>query len=211
MINDWLKGGGRNPTDVWYFDRVNNMTKKKLNLSHPTIYPLSMIVRIVKMATNPGDTVLDPFAGSGTSLVAAKIMGRNGIGFELDEKYREECMRRLETEGTMPASVFDEMNEDAEKKIIDVAGGLQLSEQIDKIVYSLLENPIEDKKIDCQCFLNENQKELVLDASSVFVQNIIEQAKNSAVNIKNNNEFGMCLATWLKEKETIKYCEMGIK
>ena len=37
-------------------------------------------------------------------------------GFELDEKYREECMRRLETEGTMPASVFDEMNEDAEKK-----------------------------------------------------------------------------------------------
>lgn len=109
------EGGGRNPTDVWYFDRVNNMTKKKLNLSHPTIYPLSMIVRIVKMATNPGDTVLDPFAGSGTSLVAAKIMGRNGIGFELDEKYREECMRRLETEGTMPASVFDEMNEDAEK------------------------------------------------------------------------------------------------
>ena len=101
---------------AWYFDRVNNMTKKKLNLSHPTVYPLSMIVRIVKMATNPGDTVLDPFAGSGTSLVAAKIMGRNGIGFELDEKYREECMRRLETEGTMPASVFDEMNEDAEKK-----------------------------------------------------------------------------------------------
>lgn len=91
------EGGGRNPTDVWYFDRVNNMTKKKLNLTHPTIYPLPMIVRIVKMATNPGDIVLDPFAGSGTSLVAAKIMGRSGIGFELDKKYKEECMRRLET------------------------------------------------------------------------------------------------------------------
>lgn len=86
-----------------------------MNLSHPTVYPLPMIVRIVKMATNPGDTVLDPFAGSGTSLVAAKIMGRNGIGFELDEKYKEECMRRLETEGAMSASVFDEMYEDAEK------------------------------------------------------------------------------------------------
>lgn len=78
-----------------------------------------------------------------------------------------------------------------------------MSEQIDKIVYSLLENPIEDKKIDCQCFLNENQKELVLDASSVFVQNIIEQAKNSAVNIRNNDEFGMCLATWLKKKKRL--------
>lgn len=52
-------------------------------------------------------------------------------------------------------------------------------------------------------FLNENQKELVLDASSVFVQNIIEQAKNSAVNIKNNDEFGMCLATWLKKKKRL--------
>ena len=110
-----VEGGGRNPTDVWYFNRVNNMTKKKLGLSHPTIYPLPMIVRIVKMATNLGDTVLDPFAGSGTSLVASKIMGRNCIGFELDGKYKSECMKRLETEGTIPPSVFDEMYEDDEK------------------------------------------------------------------------------------------------
>ena len=109
------EGGGRNPTDVWYFNRVNNMTKKKLGLSHPTIYPLPMIVRIVKMATNLGDTVLDPFAGSGTSLVASKIMGRNCIGFELDGKYKSECMKRLETEGTISPSVFDEMYEDDEK------------------------------------------------------------------------------------------------
>ena len=109
------EGGGRNPTDVWYFNRVNNMTKKKLGLLHPTIYPLPMIVRIVKMATNLGDTVLDPFAGSGTSLVASKIMGRNCIGFELDGKYKSECMKRLETEGTIPPSVFDEMYEDDEK------------------------------------------------------------------------------------------------
>ena len=109
------EGGGRNPTDVWYFDRVNNMTKKKLNLTHPTVYPLPMIVRIIKMATDPGDTVLDPFAGSGTTLVAAKIMGRRSIGFELDGSYREECLRRLETEGTMPADAFDEMYEEPEK------------------------------------------------------------------------------------------------
>lgn len=105
-----LEGGiGRNPTDVWYFDRVNNMTKKKLNLSHPTVYPLPMIVRIIKMSSNPGDTILDPFAGSGTSLVAAKIMGRNAIGFELDSRYTVEIERRLETEGNIDASVFDEL------------------------------------------------------------------------------------------------------
>ncbi len=111
-----LEGGsGRNPTDVWYFDRVNNMTKKKLNLSHPTVYPLPMIVRIIKMSSHPGDTVLDPFAGSGTSLIAAKILGRSGIGFELDAKYENEYKRRMETEGLIPAGVFDELKDDREK------------------------------------------------------------------------------------------------
>lgn len=112
-----LVGGiGRNPTDVWYFDRVNNMTKKKLNLTHPTIYPLPMIVRILKMSSNIGDTILDPFAGSGTSLVAAKILNRKAIGFELDTKYKNECERRLATEGNIPASVFDEYKSDEKKK-----------------------------------------------------------------------------------------------
>ncbi len=112
-----LVGGiGRNPTDVWYFDRVNNMTKKKLDLTHPTIYPLPMIVRILKMSSNIGDTILDPFAGSGTSLVAAKILNRKAIGFELDTKYKNECERRLATEGNIPASVFDEYKSDEEKK-----------------------------------------------------------------------------------------------
>jgi adenine-specific DNA-methyltransferase len=44
--------GGRNPTDVWYFNRVNNMTKKKLKIDHiPTMYPIPMIERIIKMSS----------------------------------------------------------------------------------------------------------------------------------------------------------------
>ena len=112
-----LEGGtGRNPTDVWYFDRVNNMTKKKLDLTHPTIYPLPMIVRILKMSSDPGDTILDPFAGSGTSLVAAKILDRNAIGIEIDAQYQKEAERRLSSEGNIPASVFDECRSEQEKK-----------------------------------------------------------------------------------------------
>lgn len=107
--------GGRNPTDVWYFDRVNNMTKKRLGLTHPTVYPLAMIVRIIKMASDKGDMVLDPFSGTGTTLVAARILGRNGIGFELDRKYKDEFCRRIDTEGLLPASVFDELQDDQVK------------------------------------------------------------------------------------------------
>lgn len=105
-----LEGGtGRNPTDVWsiddttsdfwYFNRVNNMTKNKLGLiEHPCIYPLPMIERIIKMASNINDTVLDPFLGSGTTLVAAVNLNRKGIGFELDKKFDQIIQKRIKQE-----------------------------------------------------------------------------------------------------------------
>lgn len=91
-----LTGKGRNPTDVWYFDRVNNMTKKKNNWSHPTIYPSDMIERIIKMSSDKGDIILDPFLGSGTTVVSALKLGRKGIGFELDETYKDEIQQRID-------------------------------------------------------------------------------------------------------------------
>lgn len=107
-----LEGGtGRNPTDTWnfdipesdfwYFDRVNNMTKNKLGLSeHPCIYPTPMIERIIKMTTKPGDVVLDPFLGSGTTLVAAQNLKRIGLGIELDERFSEIISKRVLNETT---------------------------------------------------------------------------------------------------------------
>lgn len=91
-------GSGRNPTDVWFFDRVNNMTKKKLGLTHPTVFPLPMIERIIKMASHEKALVLDPFVGSGTTLVAAAKLRRNGIGFEIDPEYKALIEKRLERE-----------------------------------------------------------------------------------------------------------------
>jgi adenine-specific DNA-methyltransferase len=72
------------------------MTKNKMGLTeHPCIYPLPMIERIIKMSTNNGDIVLDPFLGSGTTLVAAYKLDRKGIGFELDSKFDEIIQKRL--------------------------------------------------------------------------------------------------------------------
>jgi adenine-specific DNA-methyltransferase len=91
--------GGRNPTDVWYFDRVNNMTKKKLNIQDiPTMYPKPMIERIIRMSSNKGDTILDPFVGSGTTLLAAESLGRKGIGIDIDKKYKKVIQSRLKKE-----------------------------------------------------------------------------------------------------------------
>jgi adenine-specific DNA-methyltransferase len=91
--------GGRNPTDVWYFDRVNNMTKKKLKIDDiPTMYPIPMIERIIKMSSNKQDLILDPFVGSGTTLIACANLERNGVGIDIDPRYKEIILRRLKDE-----------------------------------------------------------------------------------------------------------------
>ncbi|MFH1971795.1 MAG: site-specific DNA-methyltransferase [Patescibacteria group bacterium] len=90
---------GRNPTDVWFFNRVNNMTKKKLSITeHPCIYPVDMIERIIRMSSNEGDWILDPFLGSGTTSIVAEKLKRNSIGIDVNKKYCDMTKRRLVNE-----------------------------------------------------------------------------------------------------------------
>lgn len=65
---------------------------------HPAPYPLELASRLVKMFSFVGDTVLDPFAGSGTTLLAAAKHQRNSIGTEIDPEYFKLARRRLESE-----------------------------------------------------------------------------------------------------------------
>lgn len=62
---------------------------------HPTEKPVGLMEVLIRMSTDVGDLVVDPFAGSGSSLVAAKRSGRNAVGFELDPKYYEVIKHRL--------------------------------------------------------------------------------------------------------------------
>jgi site-specific DNA-methyltransferase (adenine-specific) len=65
------------------------------NKLHPTQKPLSALLPLVETFSRPEATVLDPFAGSGSSLMAAKTLGRNWIGVELDAKYHAVATKRL--------------------------------------------------------------------------------------------------------------------
>ena len=69
-------------TDVW--SDIDFYSEKRI---HPTQKPLKLIERIVSASSNPGDLVLDPFAGSGSTLIACEKLVRNCIAIEKDEKY----------------------------------------------------------------------------------------------------------------------------
>lgn len=65
---------------------------------HPAPFPYELAYRLIRMFSFVGDTVLDPFCGTGTTLVAAANAGRHGIGVELDPAYVRLAARRLQTE-----------------------------------------------------------------------------------------------------------------
>jgi hypothetical protein len=65
---------------------------------HPAPFPLELAHRLVRMFSFQGDTVLDPFCGTGTTMLAAIKTGRSSIGVEIDPAYRQMALRRLERE-----------------------------------------------------------------------------------------------------------------
>lgn len=67
-----------------------------MDSAHPTVKPLELMKKYVKICSLPGQTVLDPFMGSGSTLVACALTGRSGIGIECEEKYFNLACERVE-------------------------------------------------------------------------------------------------------------------
>ncbi|MGA1979545.1 MAG: DNA methyltransferase [Sedimentisphaerales bacterium] len=86
---------GKMPDDVWgEFSRVCGTFKERAGW-HPCQMPENLLKRIIAVSSAPGDCVLDPFSGSGTTLAAAKQSGRNYVGVEISKKYVENAKERL--------------------------------------------------------------------------------------------------------------------
>ncbi len=85
-IRHWC--GDRDQGDVWHFN------KPRVNDLHPTMKPVELVERAIRNSSRPGDVVLDPFGGSGTTLIAAEKSGRHARLIELDPKYVDVIVRR---------------------------------------------------------------------------------------------------------------------
>lgn len=92
--SDLLKSQGKQMRTVW--DIPNNKETREIKFGkHPTQKPLSICKRIISITSKPDDVILVPFAGAGSECVAAKELGRNYIGFEIDQQYVNIAEKRL--------------------------------------------------------------------------------------------------------------------
>src|SRR5262245_31183030 len=90
-----IDGGFEPKDDVWYFPRVCGTFKERAGF-HGCQMPEQLLGRIIRVSSNPGDTILEPFAGSGSTLVVAKKLNRRFIGFELSKNYARRIQKRLQ-------------------------------------------------------------------------------------------------------------------
>jgi site-specific DNA-methyltransferase (adenine-specific) len=88
-----VENGGKQMRSMWNMKPPNKAQKSEGK--HPTMKPLPLLDRIVRAASNPGDRILDPFNGSGTTGLACAQTGRNYVGIEMDESYLDLTRRRL--------------------------------------------------------------------------------------------------------------------
>ncbi len=88
---------GRYRTNLWSYAGINSFGKDRdaeLAL-HPTVKPVALVADAILDCSKRGGVVLDAFAGSGTTLIAAEKTGRRGYGIELDPRYCDVIIRRL--------------------------------------------------------------------------------------------------------------------
>jgi DNA modification methylase len=90
---------GRNRTNVWNYTKVSSFARKgkKSDLElHPTVKPVALISDAILDCTKRNDIVLDPFVGSGTTILAAERTGRRCFGIEIDGRYIDTAIARWE-------------------------------------------------------------------------------------------------------------------
>lgn len=88
---------GKNPSDVWRFPKVTTGQNRssRERTPHPAQFPLGVVERVIRVSSNPGEIVLDPFSGSASSGIASVATGRVYVGFELRADYCEIAVERF--------------------------------------------------------------------------------------------------------------------
>ena len=112
--------GGKQMPDVWKLPSVGLWEKR--SGKHPTQKPLRLLYRIILASTRQGDTILDPFAGSCTTGIAANLLGRNFIGIDQSQEYLDYGIRRRREieDPIMAEKILQKMSENPDEIMVMV-------------------------------------------------------------------------------------------
>jgi len=105
ILYGWLDNGPHYFTDDRTQDSVFEIDRPMVSELHPTTKPLALIAKMVANSTRPGELVYDPFAGSGSTILAAHQLGRIGYGCEIDPAFLAVALERLSMLGLKPELV----------------------------------------------------------------------------------------------------------
>jgi DNA modification methylase len=107
---------GANPGDVWTFSHVHYCSAEREG--HPTQKPEALLERIIKASSQPGQVVLDPFVGSGTTCRVAQVLGRAWFGIDINPEYISMSQKRLDA----PFEGFDSLDPRVNRTPKDLPG-----------------------------------------------------------------------------------------
>jgi len=108
------KAPKENISDIWY--DVHRIKHKKDRDEHPCQLPLKLLERILLISTEPGDLILDPFMGTGTTALMAQKLGRNFSGIDIDPQYRDIAMGKINN-GVVSEILSKDRNTEHQKKL----------------------------------------------------------------------------------------------
>jgi site-specific DNA-methyltransferase (adenine-specific) len=135
-------------SDVWDIPFLNPKAKERVG--YPTQKPILLLERIIEIATDEGDCVLDPFCGSGTTLVAAQLLGREGIGIDMSTEAIDLTKERLSNPTRTESNLLQAGRESyrtADEQALTLLKGLdiipvQRNKGIDAFIRAGLDAPI---------------------------------------------------------------------
>lgn len=163
-------------SDVWEIPFLNPKAKERVG--YPTQKPILLLERIIEISTDENDVVLDPFCGSGTTLVASKLMNRRYIGIDISEDAVNLSLERLKN----PIKTFSDVLENGKEKYLN-----KTDEEM-KILNILNANPVQrNKGIDG--FLKKSYKESLV---SVRIQKENESLEKAIKQLVQSSRIKKC-------------------
>ncbi len=174
-------------SDVWEIPFLNPKAKERIG--YPTQKPVLLLDRIIELTTSQGDLVLDPFCGSGTTLVSANHLGRNSIGFDISKEAITICKERLKkpviTASYLMKNGRESYQQHSKEATEHLAGIEYVPVQRNSGIDGLLKNEINGNPVFIRV---QRQKESVIDAVVALKKAATDKGECELILIKTHSD-----------------------